>query len=103
MDRTSEMYEFIRTLVNFRIDQNLWSKYQVQRYVDENLYAFTRENILALFTNSDNFLRRTIFDHAFSEGTKLCNIFNISDDCIIVKNAQMDVTIAGNVKIYIIS
>jgi hypothetical protein len=103
MDRTSDMYKFIQTLVNFRINQNLWSKPQVQRYVDEKLYAFSRENILALFTNSDKLQQITISQLPFPNGTKLCNIFNSSEDCVVVENGRIFVSVVGDVKIYIIT
>ena len=101
MDRNSDMYKFIKTLVKFRIDQKLWTKPQVQRYADDNFYAFTRGNMLALFTNSDNFLQRTITYHSFPEGTKLCNIFDPSGDCVYVRNGQIAITLMGDMKVYV--
>jgi alpha-amylase len=103
MDRNSDMYKYIRSLVTFRINQSLWTKPQVQRYSDDNFYAFTRGNILALFTNTDNFLQRTITYHSFSEGTKLCNIFDLSGDCVYVRNGQIPITIMGEMKVYLVS
>jgi alpha-amylase len=103
MDRNSDMYKYIRTLVTFRINQSLWTKPQVQRYSDDNFYAFTRGNILALFTNTDNFLQRTITYHSFSEGTKLCNILDMSGDCVYVRNGQIPITITGEMKVYLVS
>lgn len=101
MDRSSEMYNFIKKLVTLRREQELWNKPQIQRYSDENFYAFTRDNILALFTNSDTFLNRSITYHSFSEGTKLCNIFDMTGDCIYVTGGKIDITIMGDMKVYI--
>jgi len=78
------MYIFIGSLIKLRTSQTLWTKPQVQRYSDDNFYAFTRDNILALFTNTKNDVYRTITYHQYSENSKLCNIFN-SGDCVYVR------------------
>ncbi len=103
MDRHSDMYKFIQTLVAFRKNQFLWSKTQIQRYADDSFYAFTRDNMLALFTNTDNYLKRSITYHSYIEGTKLCNIFNISGDCVYVRNGKIDITIQGDMKVYVVA
>jgi alpha-amylase len=104
LDRNSDMYKFIKTIVNLRKSQNLWSKPQIQRYSDDNFYAFTRDNILALFTNTDNDIYRTITYHSYPENTKLCNIFDKNGDCIYVRNGKIDIRLgSGFMKAYIVS
>ena len=102
MDRNSDMYRFISTLVNFRKNQNLWSKPEIQRYADDQFYAFTRDNMLALFTNTDNQIWRTISYENYNEGTKLCNIFNMND-CVFARNGKIDISLAGDMKVYVVT
>jgi alpha-amylase len=102
MDKKSEMYWITKTVTNLRKSEKLWEKKQVQRYADNNFYAFTRDNILALFTNTNDYLTRTITYHSYPEGTKLCNAFNMSE-CIYVKNNQINITIKGDPKVYIVT
>ena len=84
-----------------RISQKLWTKPQIQRYADDNFYAFTRDNVLGLFTNTDKFISRTITYHSFKENTKLCNVFN-RDDCVYVRNNKIDVTLQADSKVYMV-
>lgn len=43
----SDLYKFISQLANFRNQQGsaLWESKQIERYVDDNCYAFTRGNV----------------------------------------------------------
>jgi alpha-amylase len=100
-NRESWLYMFTHTLVNFRLSQNLWTKPQIQRYADDNFYAFTRDNVLAMFTNTDNFIARTITYHSYKENTKLCNLFK-RDDCVYVRNNRIDVTLQGDSKVLVV-
>lgn len=97
------MFRFIGNLVKLRISQTLWTKPQVQRYSDDNFYAFTRDNILALFTNTNNDVYRTITYHQFIENSKLCNLFN-SQDCVYVRSGKIEVKLSqGEMKAYILN
>lgn len=58
--------------------------------------------MLALFTNTDNFISRTITYHSYPENTRLCNLFN-RDDCVFVRNNKIDVTLQGDGKVYVVS
>jgi alpha-amylase len=100
-DRKHPTYELVSKLVHFRIRERLWEKKQVQRYCDDNVYAFTMDNVLALFTNSDMILERTIIFHDFKENTKLCDLIN-PWDCVYVKNKRIDVELKSEFKIYIV-
>jgi alpha-amylase len=100
MNRNSEMYQFIKVLVHLRTGAQLWSKPQVQRYADDHFYAFTRDNVLALFTNTDDNISRTITYHSFTEGTKLCNVLD-TNDCIYVSGGKINVSLNGEPKVYL--
>jgi alpha-amylase len=102
MNKSSDMYQIISKLVNFRKQVRLWEKNQIQRYADDNFYAFSRDKILCLFTNTSDYLIRTITYHPFSENDKLCNLFDISE-CVYVRNNQIQVKLGGDFKVYILS
>jgi hypothetical protein len=38
----SDLYSYLRDVVSFRKKQRVWSEDQVQRYADDQFYAFTR-------------------------------------------------------------
>ncbi len=100
--RQSEMYKFISMLVKLRINEQLWNKKQVQRYADDNFYAFTRQNVMALFTNVDGDVYRSITYMDYKEGDKLCNVFN-EGDCVYVRQGKIDVKLSGGeMKVYVI-
>ena len=102
MDRHSDMYNFIKILVNTRRNLNLWTKQQVQRYAADNFYAFTRDNLLALFTNTDNYIVTTITYHSYPEGAKLCNVLD-TGDCVYVSGGKINVSINGEPKVYVLT
>ena len=99
MDKGSDMYNFVKTLATLRKVTSLWTKKQVQRYADDNFYAFTRDIILALFTNTDDEIYRTIDYHSYTEGTKLFN----SGDCVNVSGGKINLTLHGDVKVYVVT
>jgi alpha-amylase len=102
MNRDSEMYQFVKILVDLRKSVELWNKPQVQRYADDHFYAFTRDYVLALFTNTDDIISRTITSHSFTEGSKLCNALD-KNDCIFVNLGKINVTLNGEPKVYLLS
>ena len=69
----TEIYRILSKTNALRKQVSIWNQSIVQRYADDNFYAFTRGDVLACFTNT-NSLQRTITYHEFSEGTKLCNV-----------------------------
>ena len=96
----SELYKIVAKCNSLRKKYSIWDLPIVQRYADDNFYAFTRgSDILACFTNT-NSLSRTITYHEFSEGTKLCNALN-SGDCVSVSGGSINVNMGDYPKIYV--
>jgi len=100
----NDLYTFIKNVVGFRKAHNIQSLAQVQRYSDDNFYAFTRGN--AVFVATTNVgsngpqITRNITYHPFAEGTKLCNLF-YSSDCIMVTKGSFDIVLLhGESKIF---
>ena len=84
---------------NLRKTKSIWNYNVVQRYADDNFYAFTRGDILACFTNT-NSLTRDITYHEFSEGDKLCNIL-LDGDCVTVSGGSITINMGDHPKIYV--
>jgi len=100
MKADSDIYNYLKTINLFRKKTEFYQHEQVQRYADDNVYAFTRGNSFFSFTNSQAYQSRVITYHPYSEGTILCNIFH-KDDCVEVKNGEFPlVMINGEVKIF---
>jgi len=100
MNAESEIYTFIKTLNTFRKNTQYYVHDQIQRYADDNFYAFTRGNYFFAFTNSHDYQTRSISFHPYEEDTLLCNIFH-KGDCVQVKNGQFPVVlINGEVKVF---
>ena len=77
----------------------IWNYEIVQRYADDNFYAFTRGNVLACFSNTYS-LSRTITYHEFSEGTKLCNVL-YDGDCVTVSGGSINIEMGDYPKVYV--
>jgi len=99
----SELYLFIAQLVAFRKDVEIWQFPQVQRYADDNFYAFTRGTTFVALTNGGQHqpsVQITITYHPYNNGEKLCNIF-YPTDCFVVQNNQFQITLLnGELKVY---
>lgn len=101
MDTTHQLYQFIKTTVEARKSFKIWSQDQVERYVDDNFYAYSRGNFVVALTNSVNEIQRSVTYHPFSEGETVCNIY-YSTDCVTIKNGVLAVTLLnGEPKIYV--
>ena len=95
----TDLYKILAKTNKLRKSQNIWNHDIVQRYADDNFYAFTRGNVLACFTNT-NSLQRTITYHDFSEGTRLCNAL-ADGDCVTVSGGSINIHMGDYPKIYV--
>jgi len=95
--------DFIQLVVNYRKKAKVWNFPQVQRYADDQFYAFTRGNSFVATTNvggSGVTIQRTISYHPYPDGTTLCNLF-FPSDCVKVQNGIFIVVlVAGECKIF---
>lgn len=89
---SSPLYTFLQTLISFRKKEQIWQYNQVQRYVDDSFYAFTRGTTFVAVTNSAQQQQRPITYHPYADGTKLCNLLDASD-CVVVQNQQFSVSV----------
>lgn len=101
LNQNHELYKFIKTLLATRASTSYYNEEQIQRYADDDFYAFTRGKVFAAFTNKDYQVSRSITYHPYTDGTRLCNIFNPSD-CVTVSNKIFQVILSnGETKILV--
>jgi len=100
MDTESEIYQFLKKINTFRKETQFYKYDQVQRYADNQFYAFTRGDSFFAFSNTHDDQYKTISFHPYSEGTVLCNIFH-KGDCVEVRNGEFPVVLNnGEVKVF---
>lgn len=73
-----------------------------EKWVDDQLYAFSRGNMFVAVTNQLNGeVHRDIPNSGYSEGETVCNIF-FAGDCAVVKNGNLPVYLEnGEAKIFL--
>jgi alpha-amylase len=95
----TELYRLLGVTNNLRTSKSIWNYDIIQRYSDDNFYAFTRGDVLACFTNT-NSLTRYITYHSFSDGDKLCNVLYY-DDCVTVSGGSITINMGDYPKVYV--
>ncbi len=102
MDSASDMYQFIRQVNLVRKQHQIYRENQVERYVDNEIYAFSRGKVLVLLTNQVNkTVEKYISYHPYQKGEVICNIFYPDSDCITVSSGFEVYLAQGQVKIYV--
>lgn len=99
------LYTFLKSINTWRKRYNIPSSSQLERYADDQFYAFTRGQVFIALTNvgssSSINLRRQITYHPYSVGTTLCNLF-FPTDCIPVTSSGFTVYLNnGESKIFV--
>lgn len=100
MDTSSDMYQFVRTINKARQAAEGWSFDYVERYVMDDLFAYSFGDMLVVTTNSDNYIELTMPYLPYSAGTTVCNAFD-SNDCATVSDEGLHVTLQSQPKIYL--
>lgn len=94
------IYQFIKAIIASRKQFQVWNQAQTERYVIDNLYAFTRGNLFIGLTNSYNTQSVSITYHPYPNNQRLCNIF-ASTDCVTVANGAFPLVLSnGETKIF---
>jgi len=102
MDSSSELYLFLQKSISIRKAFQIWNLDLTERYVTDDLYAFSRGKVLIVTTNSNspkityelNFL-------PYNAGDVVCDIY-WTDDCLTVTSSGLEVDLlGGETKIYI--
>ena len=95
----TELYRILGITNKLRKSKSIWNQSIVQRYSDDNFYAFTRGDVLACFSNADYFTR-TITYHSFKDGDKLCNVL-YDGDCVTVSGGNINIEMGDYPKVYV--
>ena len=95
----SNLYGLLKKTNDLRKKYNIWNLKIVQRWADDNFYAFTRGNILACFTNIKS-CQRNIDYHNFKNGDRLCNVL-YDGDCVTVTNGIIPINMGDYPKVYV--
>lgn len=98
----SELYVFIKTLVETRKTHKIYASSQVQRYATDNFYAFSRGDVLTCLTNSGgSTVSYTITYLPYAIGEVVCNVL-VAGDCATVTSSGLTVTLtSGLPKVYV--
>ena len=99
MVEKSTLYGLLKATHDLRKKVQIWNLKIIQRYADDNFYAFTRGNVLACFTNVKS-CQRTIDYHDFKNGDKLCNVL-YKGDCVTVNNGKININMGDYPKVYL--
>lgn len=95
------MYVFIKTAIHARTTHKAADFELVERYVADNFYCFSRNDILIALTNTDSTVTYPVSYNPYTEGQTVCNIF-YPTDCVKVTNKTVNVTlVGGETKIFI--
>ena len=94
----TDLYKLLAKAHALRKKAKIWEQTIVQRYADDNFYAFTKGDVLACFSNV-NSLQRTITYHEFKTGDKLCNALD-ENDCVSVTGSGINIQMGSLPKLY---
>lgn len=95
MNTESDMYKFIALINQVRKKYQIWNEAQVERYVDSEIFAYSKGKMLVLLTNKvSGTVTKYISYHPYSSGQVICNIFYPTTDCI---------TVSGGFNIYLLN
>eukprot|EP00048_Salpingoeca_helianthica_P017382 m.236946 g.236946 ORF g.236946 m.236946 type:complete len:530 (+) comp20855_c0_seq1:50-1639(+) len=103
-NRNHQLYQYISLVLKFRagLPAAYFAAEQIERYVDDQFFAFTRDQVFVATTNIGccGSITRHITYHPYHEGTVLVNIFD-SRDRLTVHSGAFDVVMTqGAPKIY---
>ena len=98
-DKSTDLYQMIAKINKARKDTEFYKEDTVQRYADEQFYAFTRGKKVLVCLGNGNQVDRTITYHPFTDGDKLCNVLQ-DGDCVTVSGSGISVTV-NEPKVYV--
>ena len=101
MDTSSDIYKMLASANQVRKDHQVWESEAIERYIDDDFYAFSRGDVLIALTRTDGNVSRDVTYLPFAEGDTVCNIFNPAD-CSTVNGGSINVDLSGyKVKVYV--
>lgn len=101
-DRTTDLFKFTQTLNKARQSQGVVNNAFAEKWVDDQIYAFTRGKFFVGLTNNVyGQVHADVPNTGFSEGEIVCNIF-YATDCVTIKNGILGLYLNnGEVKVFV--
>lgn len=97
---SSDLYIFVKTIINYRKSMTLWNYNFIERYAADNFYCYSRGHALVAFTNIGT-VQYNVSYHPYNVGDVVCNVF-YSSDCVTVTSAGVPVYLNnGEPKMYL--
>lgn len=101
MNSKHEIYQLLKTAIQTRKDHQVWNYDAVERYIDNDFYAFSRGDVLIALARNYAPVSRQVTYLPFKQGDFVCNIFNRSD-CQTVSSNGINVQLNNyETKIYV--
>lgn len=100
-DKTTDMYQMIAKINNYRKESKFYNEDTIQRYADSEFYAFSRGKKMLVCLTRGISVQRTITYHSFDIGSKLCDLLD-PNDCITVNYDGINVKLGQDPKVYVI-
>ena len=100
MDSGSDMYKFVATINKARQAAQGWAHDYVERYVLDDLFAYSFGEMLVVTTNHDRYIELTLPYLPYEPGKEVCNAFD-ANDCATVTDQGLYVTLKSLPKIYL--
>jgi alpha-amylase len=92
MDRTTSIYQFIKTVISTRKKYQIWNKDYKDIWRADNSFVFSRGEVLCIFTNGNKQQEMSYPGVPYSDGQRLCNIFD-GGDCVTVSGGKISVSL----------
>ena len=100
--KSTDISTMLTRIHSVRASTKYYLELQIERWVDDTFYAFSRGNVVFAFTNNpDQTQTRNVNYHPYSEGQVVCNI-NYPGDCVTIHNGILQITLLnGEVKVFV--
>jgi len=95
MDTSTDLYQKTAAVNQVRKEYQIYDYDHIERYVDDDFYAFTRGDVLIALTKKTSDLSRTITYHPYSKGETLCNVLASNDCTTVSENGDIQIHLYG--------
>jgi alpha-amylase len=97
---SSTMYTFVKTVVQYRKNNQVWNYDWVERYAANNFYCYSRGQAMMAFSNTDSNIMYWVTYHPYAVGNVICNVF-YANDCVTVTSQGIPIYLdGGECKLY---
>ncbi len=101
MRTDGELYGFIKELNQIRRNHKVWEHDHVERWVDNDMFVWSRGFILIATTNRQYKVERRVNYHPFKPGQRVCNLLFDGDCVTITSDSLLHIVLEqGEQKIY---